>query len=100
MDNYRIFETEEFLKSLKKIHSSDSAFIIKKLKNYVYEILKSRPIFGRDIKKLQNYTPETWRYQIRNYRVFYHVDEESKIVFMLSVDIRGKAYKNKRLTHV
>jgi len=93
LDNYRIFETEEFLKSLKKIHPSDAAFIRKKLNNYVYTILKNEPNFGRDIKKLHNYTPETWRYKIRDYRVFYHIDMEDKIVYMLTVDIRGKAYK-------
>jgi len=42
---------------------------------------------------LQGYTPETWRYRSGPYRLFYSVDEDDKIVFMLTVDDRKDAYR-------
>jgi mRNA interferase RelE/StbE len=48
--------------------------------------------FGKNIKKLINYQPDTWRYKISSYRFFYEMDNQNKIVFMISVDNRQNAY--------
>ena len=89
----RIFETDEFLKRLKKLTSRDAAFLRRKLDSFVYPQLTTEPFWGNNIKKLQGYTPETWRYRIGKFRVFYIVDQEDQILYILTVDDRKDAYR-------
>ena len=91
-EEYQIFETDEFLKRLTKLSKRDSEFIEKKLMNYVYDQLRSEPHYGTNIKKLRDYVPEMWRYRIGKFRVFYTIEEEDKIVFIITVDFRKDAY--------
>jgi len=93
LSDYRIFETDEFQKQLKKVSQSQRKVVEKKLSGYVYPQLRTAPYYGPNIKKLRGYKPETWRYRIGNYRAFYCVDEEECIVFMLTIDDRKDAYK-------
>lgn len=93
MSDYRIFETDEFQRQLKKVTTSQREVIEKKLSGYVYPQLRTAPYYGPSIKKLRGYTPQTWRYRIGNYRVFYCVNEEKRIVFILTIDDRKDAYK-------
>ena len=93
MHKYRKFETDEFLKRLKKFSNRDVSFITKKLKTHVYPQICEEPHFGKNIKKLTGYYPETWRYRIGNFRVFYGIDEDRKIIFIFTVDPRKDAYK-------
>ena len=65
----------------------------KKLKQYVYPQLKKSPAFGRNIKKLRDWNPPTWRYRIGDYRFFYEIDQNEKCIFMIMAEHRGKAYK-------
>ena len=37
------------------------------------------PHFGANIKKLKDFTPDTWRYRIGAWRLFYEIDEEEKV---------------------
>jgi len=90
--NFRIFETNQFLSDIEKDFSGQQKRIKKKLVTYVYPQLRQEPYFGKNIKKLTNYEPETWRYRIGDYRFFYEIDEQKKIVFMTAVDVRGSAY--------
>ena len=92
MNNYSIFETDEFQKRIVKASKRDKLFIEKKLDEYIYPQLKEEPHYGNNIKKLVNYNPETWRYRIGKYRLFYVIDEESKIVYVISIDLRKDAY--------
>ena len=92
MINVTIFETNQFLKDLKQDFSGQQARIRKKLTDYVYPQLRQNPYFGKNIKKLVNYQPETWRYRIGGYRFFYSIDEQKKIVYMLAADSRQDAY--------
>ncbi len=92
MSNYRIFETEEFSKSLSKINRSYQELITKKLYNQIYPQLKEEPHFGKNIKKLVDYNPETWRFKIGKYRLFYIIDESEKIVYLLHIELRRDAY--------
>jgi mRNA interferase RelE/StbE len=89
---YRIFETDEYLKRVSKFDKHDLEFIQNKLTSYVYPQLKSEPHFGNNIKKLAGYKPETWRYRIGKYRLFYSIDEQTRIVFILTVEFRKDAY--------
>ncbi|MCP3689424.1 MAG: type II toxin-antitoxin system RelE/ParE family toxin [Gammaproteobacteria bacterium] len=90
---YDLFETEEFLNSIERLQKRDKALIKNKLKEYVYPQIKSEPYFGINIKKLRGYSPNTWRYRIGSYRVFYTIDENDKLVLLLIIESRNKAYK-------
>jgi mRNA interferase RelE/StbE len=89
---YRIFETNEYAKRVSKFSKHESLFIQTKLATHVYRQLRIEPHFGNNIKKLVDYKPETWRYRIGNYRLFYSIDEQEKIVFILTVEFRKDAY--------
>ena len=93
MNNYQIFETDEFIKKIKKIANRDQTFIERKLLQHIYPQLKEEPHYGNNIKKLMDYKPETWRYRIGKYRLFYVIDEIQKTVFVLSLDLRKEAYQ-------
>ena len=88
---FRILETEEFKKALARL--GPPRFLRRKLDSYVYPQLRQSPYFGPNIRKLQGYTPPTWRYRIGPYRVFYSLDEDGKIVFILTIDDRKDAYR-------
>ena len=88
---FHIFETEEFRKALSML--GPPRFLPKKLDTYVYPQLRQGPYYGPNIRKLQWYEPPTWRYRIGPYRLFYAVDDEKKIVFILTIDDRKDAYK-------
>jgi mRNA interferase RelE/StbE len=93
LSDYRIFETEEFQKRLAKVTSSQKSIIEKKLSGYVYPQLKTAPYYGPNIKKLKGYDPDTWRYRIGNYRIFYIVNEQEHVVFLLTIDDRKDIYR-------
>ena len=93
LSDFRIFETDEFVKQLKKLSSHDAVFLRKKLDGYVYPQIKAEPFWGNNIKKLQGYSPDTWRYKIGKFRLFYIIDKNERIVFILTVDNRKDAYK-------
>jgi len=92
LNSFRIFETERFQKDLEKDFRGQGARIKKKMETYVYPQLKQQPYSGKNIKKLVNYKPETWRYRIGDWRFFYAIDGKKKIVFMIAADSRGEAY--------
>ncbi|MFH2003847.1 MAG: type II toxin-antitoxin system RelE/ParE family toxin, partial [Bacteroidota bacterium] len=75
MSNYKIFQTEEFLKKIDKISKREKSFIEKKLQLHIYPQLKEEPHYGNNIKKLVDYKPETWRYRLGKFRLFYVIDE-------------------------
>lgn len=92
MAEFRIFETAQFLKDLERDFGGQRTRIERKLLTYVYPQLRANPYVGKNIKKLRDFTPETWRYRVGDYRFFYTVDEHQKLVLMLAVDHRGRAY--------
>ena len=77
---------------MEKIKGRDKSLIEKKLTLKIYPQLKSEPHYGNNNIKLKNYNPETWRYRIRDYRVFYEIDEENKIVSIIGISTRQNAY--------
>jgi len=91
LNNYRIFETDFFADKLTEFTKQYKNLSLK-LKNYVYPQLKENPHFGKNIKKLKDYTPDTWRYRIGKFRFFYEVHGKDKIVFMINVDWRKDSY--------
>ncbi len=89
---YRLFVTAEFQRQLEKVESAIQKKLNKKIKEYVAPQLKQEPHVGRNIKKLRAYDPDTWRYRIGNFRLFYIIDEKEKIVGLISIDQRKDAY--------
>ena len=89
---YRIFLTNEFLKQLKKIDSRIRKGLEKKIEEYISPQLKQEPHFGKNVKKLRGYVPETWRYRIGSFRLFYIIDETEKIIALISMDDRKDAH--------
>jgi mRNA interferase RelE/StbE len=89
---YRIFETDVFLEDIQELNPGILEKIRKKLDEHAYPALKQQPHFGRNIKKLSDYTPPTWRYRIGDFRIFYSINDESKIVYMLTISDRKDAY--------
>ncbi len=93
MSDHRIFETEEVQKQLGRATTSQREVIERKLSSHVYPQLRTAPYYGPNIKKLRGYTPQTWRYRIGNYRVFYCVDEDKRVIFILTIDDRKDVHK-------
>jgi mRNA interferase RelE/StbE len=94
LPDFRVFQTSEFLRKLGKLPDGETEFLEKKLRDFVYPLLRAEPFYGQNIKKLRNFTPETWRYRVGKYRLVYIVNSEEKIVCMLTLDLRKEACRN------
>ena len=94
MNKFKLFLTQTFEKSLNKIKGKDKdkLLIEKKLINQVYPQLKANPNYGPNIKKLKDWSPDTWRYRIGIYRVFYEIDNNENIIFITVLEKRKNAY--------
>ena len=92
MSEYRIFQTEQFERDLQKNLGGRREKIQAKLREYVYPQLRVQPYFGKNIRKLRGYAPETWRYRIGPHRFFYEIDKKRKIVFLLAAETRQSSY--------
>jgi mRNA interferase RelE/StbE len=90
--DFKIFETTQFLQDLEQDFKGQQDKIKSKLTHYVYPQLRENPYFGKNIKKLKNYEPQTWRYRIRGFRFFFEINDHKKIVSMISADNREGAY--------
>ena len=93
LSEFRIFETDEFCERLRQLPKRDAAFVAGKLAEYVYPPLKAEPFFGTNVRKLRGYTPDTWRYRIGRFRVFYTVNQDQGIIYVVSIDQRKDAYR-------
>lgn len=89
MAKYKIAETETFEK---KINTQKYRFLYKKIKEYIYPILRENPYFGPNIKKLKGEYKELYRYRIGDYRLFYKLSEETVIIFIINIEKRKDAY--------
>ena len=87
--NYEIAETTSFQKEIKKVSSLN---IYSKIKNVVYPQLKKNPYFGSNIKKLKGEFDGVYRFRIGDYRLFYKIDKEKVIIFILSLKPRKNSY--------
>ena len=92
MAKYQVFETQRFQLDKEDLLTKEHQFIVEKLKNYVYPQLRQQPFYGKNIKKLRNFVPPTWRYRIGDWRFFYSIDDEKRLIFMLKADNRKDAY--------
>jgi mRNA interferase RelE/StbE len=86
--DFKIAETKEFKKNIKKIDKS----IYNKIKNIVYPQLRKNPFFGTNIKKLKGEFDGVYRYRVGNYRLFYVVENDKVLVIVTSISHRQSAY--------
>ena len=89
---FKIFETDQFLKDSKKLDESEKTRLYSKILNTIYPQLKNNPYFGKNIKKLKTYKPDTWRYRIGNLRLFYEICDKEKVVYIITIEFRGNSY--------
>jgi mRNA interferase RelE/StbE len=86
---FRIAETQGFRK---KIGKRDYSAIYDKIVAYVYPQLRSNPFFGPNIKKLKGGLSGIYRYRIGAFRMFYTIESEKVIVFVLDIAKRKDSY--------
>lgn len=89
MDNFKIAETDSFVK---KILKSEYKRLYKKIENYVYPMLMRNPYFGPNIKRLKGELSEFYRYRIGEYRLFYKIEEDKILIFIVDIKHRKDAY--------
>jgi len=90
LGDYQIAETETFSK---KINSKKISHLYNNIINDVYPILRNNPFFGINIKKLKGKYKDIYRFRIGDYRLFYKMDDQEKIVFIFNIENRQDAYK-------
>lgn len=91
-DLFKIFETDQFLKDLKKFDESERITTYSKILKKIYPRLKNNPYYGKNIKKLKAYKPDTWRYRIGNFRIFYEICDKEKIIYIITIELRSNSY--------
>ena len=91
-NHYRIFEADGFLDDLHDIIGPRWEGVYSKIKTHVYPQLSQQPYFGKNIKKLKAYSPETWRYRLGKIRLFYQIDGKGRVVIMAAAYPRKDAY--------
>lgn len=93
MNDYRLFETEQFRRDLRRISRGGHQAIVEKLRRVVYPQLRQHPHMGPHIRRLKGFEPPTWRYRIGAWRFFYEVDEHRRIVLLHTAAHRSAAYR-------
>ncbi len=88
-----LYSNDAFMDALVALPPQAVRFLRRTLTEYVYPQLRRDPYWGVNIKKIRGYDPDTWRYRIGKFRVFFIVDPKKKIVFVLSVNYRRDAYR-------
>lgn len=92
MNEYRIFETDNFKKQISNLDQHQAEQLYLKIKKLIYPQLRQELHYGPNIKKLKSYDPETWRYRLGNYRIFFEIDHSENIVAIIAIKLRKNAY--------
>ncbi len=88
--DFRIAETRTFQK---KIFKGEYQHHYSRARERLYPQLRENPYSGPNVKKLKGDLSGVYRYRIGDYRLFYTIDTEKKLVFMLDMDNRKDSYK-------
>jgi len=86
---FKIAETENFRKKINKLQFKK---LYAKIENLIYPQLRANPFFGPNIKKLKGEYDGFYRFRIGNYRLFYTINKQKVIVFILEITQRKDAY--------
>jgi len=90
LSNFSIAELDDFSE---KLASPKYRQLEKKLRTYVYYILKVNPYYGPNIKALKHEFKGLHRYRIGDYRIFYQINAEKKLIYMVDIQHRKDAYR-------
>lgn len=85
---FSIAETKTF----EKVKATLDAKLYLKIKTIVYPQLRENPFFGTNIKKLKGEFEGYYRYRLGNYRLFYIVEQDKVMVFVVDIRHRQGAY--------
>jgi mRNA interferase RelE/StbE len=88
--SYRIAETETYQK---KITKSEYRKYYQRALDRLYPQLRKNPFSGPNIKRLKGDMSSIYRYRIGDYRLFYTIDSEKGIVYLLDLNNRKDAYR-------
>lgn len=92
---YRLLETPGFIKDLDGLGAPVSRRIRAALQVRVYPVLRATPRHVPSAARLRDWEPPTWRIRIGNWRVFYEIDDENRIVSLIAADHRKDAYERR-----
>ena len=90
LSKFSIAETKTFQK---KIESRQYRNYYEKIKEVIYPQLKENPYLGNNIKRLKGELSNIFRYRIGDYRLFYTIDPEKRIIFIMDFENRKDAYR-------
>ena len=90
MGNLQIAETDSFAEKIQKPKYNN---LYKKIVEYVYPMLRRNPYFGPNIKRLKGKFSDYYRYRIGDYRLFYKIENDKIMVFIVDVKHRKDAYE-------
>ena len=90
--NFKIAETDTFSR---KIGKPEFKTIYNKIVHYIYPQLRKNPFYGPNIKKLKGEFAHIYRFRIGQYRLFYTVETETIIIFIIDLAHRKDSYKKK-----
>lgn len=88
--NYEIAETESFRKLLRK--NKSLAGVYRRMVDVVYPMLRRKPHFGPNIKRLKGEFDQFYRYQGGDYRLFYSIEENKVVVVIVDLRTRQEAH--------
>jgi len=89
-NDFNIAEAHSFQK---KIESQELRRYYNKIRTIIYPVLRQNPYHGPNIKRLKGKLKSIYRYRIGNYRLFYTIDKEKMLVFILDFIHRKEAYR-------
>jgi len=88
--SFKIAKTDNFAH---KAASMTFKRYYEKIKNYVYPQIQVNPFFALNVKKLKGQFEGVYRYRIGKIRLFYSIDSENKMIFILNIDYRKDIYE-------
>ena len=89
MSEFQIAESKAFAKRKKSLPPE----LCGKISDVVYPQLRRNPFHGPNIKKLKGEFSGYYRFRMGDYRLFYLIEEEKRIVVVVDVQHRQGAYK-------
>jgi len=88
--SYRIAETETYQK---KIGKSEYRKYYQRALDRLYPQLRENTFSGPNMKRLKGDLSAIYRYRVGDYRIFYTIDSEKGIIYLLDLDNRKDAYR-------
>ena len=88
--SYKVNFTDIALKNLKKLPIKDMKLVLEKI-----EELAEDPLKARNVKKLVDFSP-SYRLRVGNYRILFEREDVLKVIDIIDVLIRSKAYKRRK----